>query len=251
MHTALITGASSGIGEDIARVLAEQGNKVILVARRKERLEKLAKELGDNAEYVVCDLSHKENCFKLYEQVKGKKVDVLVNNAGFGVLGGFAETSLERELEMIETNVTAVHILTKLFLKEFEGNNKGHILNVASSAAFMAGPLFAAYYASKAYVLRLSQAINEEMHRKGNNVYISCLCPGPVKTEFDGVAQVKKSLSGLSSRYVAEKAVKGMLAKKPVIIPGIKMKLACLGVRLLPDRVMVKITYRQQKKKLG
>ncbi len=246
---ALITGASSGIGREIAKVMSEKGYDLILVARRVERLEELAKSLKCACEVVCCDLSEQENCYKLYKQFKDRDIDVLVNSAGFGVYGEFAETDLETELNMIKTNIFALHILTKLYAVTFVKKGRGHILNVASSAGFMAGPMLSSYYASKAYVLRLSEAINEELRRKSGNVNVSVLCPGPVETEFDSVAGVGKSMGGLSAEYVAKYAVEKMFKGKMVIIPGKIMKLSCFAARFLPEKLMVKITYKIQAKK--
>ena len=246
---ALITGASSGMGRDMARVLAEKGYDLILVARRKEKLDKLAKELNTNVKTIKLDLSVEENCFKLYESVKNKDVDIVINNAGFGLFGEFHETDLDTELKMIDLNIKAYHILTKLFLKDFIKKDKGYILNVCSSAGFMAGPRLSTYYATKNYVTKLTMAINEELRRDGSNVYIGTLCPGPFNTEFNKVAGVEFGLKGLESHDVANYAIKKMFNKKVVIIPGIKMKLAIFASHLVPDKLLVKITAKIQKKK--
>ena len=244
---ALVTGASSGIGREIAILLSDMGYSLSLVARREEKLNELADTLKTNCKVIPMDLSVPENAVKLYELTKNDGVEVLVNNAGFGIFGEFINTPLKKEISMINTNITSLHILMKLFCKDFAENKKGYILNVGSSAGFMAGPLLSAYYASKAYVLRLSEAVAEEV--RGTGVKISVLCPGPVETEFDSVANVKFSLKGLTARFVAKKAVDGMFRGKRVIIPGIKMKLAIFFVRFLPEFIMVKITHRMQKKK--
>lgn len=246
---AVVTGASSGIGRDIAINLVSRGYKVYAVARRSQRLEELKKEIGDNIVPLVYDISKEEDCFTLYNEIKDENIDILVNNAGLGVFGFFSDTDLEKELTMIDTNIRAVHVLTKLFLKDFLKRNNGCILNVASSAGYMMGPLLAGYYATKAYVLRLSQAINREIKEEGYNVRVSVLCPGPVKTEFDSVASVKKSLKGLSSKYVADYAIAKLLKGKGVIIPGITMKFSVFFSSLIPDRILSKITYLCQKKK--
>ncbi len=157
---ALITGASSGIGRDMARELAKRGCDLILVARRLNRLEEIKNEItGVSVETIECDVSTEENCTKLYNSVKDKGVDMLVNNAGFGLAGEFLSTDLNKELNMIKTNVVAVHMLTKLFLKDFAEKDRGIILNVASSAAYMAGPYLSTYYATKNYVRRLTEAV--------------------------------------------------------------------------------------------
>ena len=155
---ALITGASSGIGQEIARELAARGYELILVARRRDRLEALSRELTVKCRIIEADLSDAEQCKMLYCRARSEDLEIVVNNAGFGMCGSFAATSLDRDLEMIRTNIVAVHILTKLFLHDFRLKNRGYILNVASSAGFMAGPLMATYYATKSYVLRLTEA---------------------------------------------------------------------------------------------
>lgn len=248
---ALITGASSGIGRDMARVLSEKGYDLILVARRTERLEELKKELGTKVTVISMDLSQDDHCRQLYEQVKNEEIQMLVNNAGFGIFGPFTEIDLDRELEMLQVNIKAVDILTKLFLQQFEKKNKGIILNVASSAAFLPGPLLSSYYASKAYVLRLTQAIYEELRRKNSGVSVSVLCPGPVRTEFDSTANVKFSVKGLESQYVARYAIEKALKRKLVIVPGAMMKAAHALERLVPDKLLLRITYHMQKRKEG
>ena len=245
----LITGASSGIGRDMARILSSQGHDLILVARRKKRLEELKKELGENVEIISMDLSSTFQCMKLYHKVKKENIDVLINNAGFGLFGEFVDTKLEKELDMIDLNIKTVHTLTKLFLQDFVERDSGYILNVASSAAFLPGPLMATYYGTKAYVLHLTEAIYEELRRKKSHVSISALCPGPVDTEFNQVADVEFSIRGLSSYDVANYAIKKMFQRKTVIIPGTAMKLAHFGYRLLPRKAILKIAYNSQKRK--
>ena len=245
----LITGASSGIGRDMARILSSQGHDLILVARRKKRLEELQKELDGNVEIISMDISSTFQCMKLYEKVKKEKIDVLINNAGFGLFGKFTETKLERELDMIDLNIKSLHTLTKLFLKDFIERDSGYILNVASSAAFMPGPLMATYYGTKAYVLHLTEAISEELRREKSHVSISALCPGPVSTEFNKVANVKFSLKELSSYDVAEYAIKKMFQKKTVIIPGFSMKSAIFFSRFMPRKSLYKMAYKIQHSK--
>ncbi|MHB8062158.1 MAG: SDR family NAD(P)-dependent oxidoreductase, partial [Ruminiclostridium sp.] len=172
---ALITGASSGIGRDMSIILSKKGYDLILVARRMEKLEELKKTLSTDVQTISLDLSKEESCFSLYEQVKNESVDILINNAGFGIFGAFDEIDIHEELKMLNTNIIAVDILTKLFLKDFKRKNSGYILNVASSAAFLPGPLLSSYYASKAYVLRLTEAIHEELRRAGSKVYVGSL----------------------------------------------------------------------------
>lgn len=246
---ALITGASSGIGADMARILSSQGWDLILVARRKKKLEELKKELSTNVEIISMDISSTFNCMKLYNKVKDQDIDILINNAGFGVFGKFTDTSLDKELDMIDLNIKSLHTLTKLFLQDFKEKNKGYILNVASSAAFQAGPLMASYYASKAYVLRLTEAISEELKRDHSHVYIGALCPGPVDTEFNKVAKVQFTVKAMDSYDVAQYAIKKMFQKKLVIVPGFLMKLNVTFNRLLPRKLLLHFAYNVQKSK--
>ena len=150
---------------------------------------------------------------------------------------------------MIDVNIKAVHILTKLYVKEMKQRNKGYILNVASSAAFQPGPLMASYYASKAYVLRLSEAINEELRKSKSKVKVCCLCPGPVDTNFNNVAGVNFSIKPLTSKYVAKYAIDQMFKNKMIIVPGLKLKMARFFGKFLSDRKIMKIVYRIQRKK--
>lgn len=244
---ALVTGASSGIGRDIALVLADKGYDLILVSRRADKMEKIKHKVKTNCRTVTCDLSVKDNSIKLCEWLIKENIDVVINCAGFGVFGNFAETDLDREISMINTNITALHILTKFFLKKFVNENKGYILNVASAAAFAPGPTFSSYYASKAYVLRLTQAIGEEIRKTG--VYIGALCPGPVDTEFNEVANVGFGFKGMTSQYVAKYAVDKMFKKKTVIIPGTKFKVLVFLSNFISDKIAAKITAKFQKKK--
>lgn len=246
---ALVTGASSGIGRDIARELATRGIDLVLVARRTDRLEELAAELAVETVIFSCDLSKEEECYALFEKCRPLGVDILVNNAGFGLFGTFADNDMLRELKMLNVNVRALQILMKLFLREFKEKNAGYILNIASSAAFQPGPLLAVYYATKAYVLRLSEAVYEELRREKSSVRISVLCPGPVRTEFDTTANVRFSINGLSSEFVAQYAVKHMFRKKLIIVPGFLMKSAHFFGRFLPDKLMLRLTYHIQKRK--
>ncbi|MFA9380670.1 MAG: SDR family NAD(P)-dependent oxidoreductase [Acetanaerobacterium sp.] len=248
---ALITGASSGMGRDMARVLAGMGCDLILTARRIDRLEELKSELAVNVRVLPYDLAKAEECLALYEQVKDEGIDILINNAGFGLFGAFEEADLDRELEMLDVNIRAVHILTKLFLRDFVRENRGYILNVSSSAAFLPGPLMSAYYASKAYVLRLTEAAYEELRRRGSAVSVSVLCPGPVNTEFDSTAGVHFSLKGMSSEYVAAYAIKQLLRRKLVIIPGAQMRVMRFFERFASEKLLLRVAYHLQKRKRG
>ncbi len=249
---ALITGASSGLGADIAKILHKKGISLILVARRKDRLEKLKSALGENVKIIPFDVSGAESASALYEMVKDENIDILINNAGFGLFGEFDICDTKREMEMIDLNIKTLHVLTKLFLKDFKKKNSGIILNVASSAGLMpAGPLMATYYATKAYVTSLTLAIAEELRRGKSKVKISALCPGPFDTEFNHVAGVSFSIKGLKSIDVASYAIKNMFKGKALIIPGTLMKLANFAKRLIPTKLMVMSAYNIQKRKNG
>lgn len=245
---ALITGASSGIGRDIAINLSKKGYDLILVARDLEKLNEVKSKLHTNVEVVSMDVSNAENCKELHE--KYQNIDILVNNAGFGDCGYFTKTNLDKELKMIDTNIVAYHVLTKLYLQDMKQKNSGKILNVASIAGFMPGPLMATYYSTKAYVVRLSEAIREELRREKSNVQISILCPGPVNTNFNKVADVQFALKGLSSEYVAKYAVNKLFKGKFYIVPGWKIKLARFGAKIAPNNFVAKICYNMQRRKI-
>jgi len=247
---ALITGASSGIGREMAYYLADLGYDLILVARRKEKLEEIKKNVLVNVTIYNYDLSIEENNFRLYEKVKKEQINLLINNAGFGLLGDFSETDLTRELAMIDLNIKALHILMKLFLIDFEKSNSGMILNVASSAGFLAGPYLSTYYATKNYVTKLSIAVNEELRKKKSNVSISVLCPGPVDTEFNDVAKAKFSLKGANAKIIAKYAIDQTLKKKLIIVPGFMMKLSLFLNRLVPWKISARIAGKMQSKKM-
>ena len=248
----LITGASSGIGRDMARVLASQKNDLVLIARNNEKLRELEKELTEKnnikIETIAMDLSKEENCKELYKKVQN--IDILINNAGFGDCGNFTKTELEKELKMIDTNIKAYHILTKLYLKDMKAKGSGQILNVASIAGFMPGPLMSTYYATKGYVVRLSEGIREELKKEKSNVKISILCPGPVNTNFNKVANVKFYIREADSMDVAKYAIKKLQQGKFYIVPGIDVKIAKIGAKIIPTPIISKITYKIQKRKL-
>ena len=243
MSKALITGGSSGIGLEIARELSKQGYSVILVGRDIDNLTKAAKSIK-NSHIITLDLSIEANCYKLFKMFKD--IDILINNAGFGIWGEFKKTDLKEELNMIELNIKALHILTKLYLKEFVKKDRGYILNVASFAAFASGPLMATYYATKAYVLKLTTAINHELKVNKSNVVISALCSGPVDTGFNKRAGVHFSIKPLSSKFVAKYALLNMYNKQMVIIPGLMAKMASIVCKLLPLRLIMTFCYLVQ-----
>lgn len=246
---ALVTGASSGIGRSISKYLDSLGYEIILVSRDKEKLEETKLELKNKSKIIVMDLSDINNLKSLYVLVKNENIDILVNCAGFGIYGEFDKTDMNKELEMIDLNIKTVHVLTKLFLKDMKKRNSGYILNVSSSASFFPGPLMSSYYASKAYVTRLTEAISYELKKDKSKVRISCLCPGPVNTNFNNVAGVKFSVKPLESDYVAKYAIDNMLKGKVVIIPGFNMKLGKFFSRFVSDNFIMNFTYNIQKKK--
>ncbi len=246
---ALITGASSGIGREIAIYLSELGYDLILVARNKSKLLELQKEVKTNTKIVVADLKDETRLKEIYVLCKNDNIDILVNNAGFGLFGDFTDTELVTELEMIDVNIKALHVLTKFFLKDMKKRNKGYILNVSSAASFSAGPLMATYYATKGYVTKLTLAIYEELRRSKSNVHISCLCPGPVDTNFNNTANVEFGMKGMNSRDVARYAVDKMFKHKLIIIPGFKMKMSTFFSRFISNKLALKVVYRFQKKK--
>ena len=246
----LLTGASSGIGRDMAKILANKKYELVLVARDQKRLEEIKKELEEKTkvEIISIDLSQEENCKEIYKKVKD--IDILINNAGFGDCGNFTKTSLDKDIAMIKTNIIAYHILTKLYLADMKAKNSGKILNVASIAGFMPGPLMATYYATKNYVVSLSEAIREELNKEKSKVQISILCPGPVNTNFNNVANVKFRLREAESKDIAKYAIKKFEKGKFYIIPGIDIKIAKFGAKILPKNLISKISYMVQKRKI-
>ena len=244
---ALITGASTGIGREMAIYLSKLGYDLYVVARDKVKLESLKKEVNTKVYVYNYDLSNIDNCYKLYDELKEEKIDIIINNAGFGIYGTYTDDILDRELNMIDLNVKALHILTKLFL-----NNKytKRILNVSSSAGLMkGGPLMSGYYATKSYVCSYSFALYEELKRCKSDKKISVLCPGPVDTEFNKRADVKFNLKSLTPEYVARYAINKMFKNKLIIIPGLKVRLGIFFSRFLPTKLLLKISYGIQKKK--
>jgi Short-chain dehydrogenases of various substrate specificities len=249
---ALVTGASSGIGREIAIYLSELGIDLVLVAKDKEKLETIKDEITANIKIklIVIDLADEKRIKELYMVAKNENIDILINNAGFGLFGDYENTDLLSELEMIDVNVKAVHILTRMFLKDMVKKDLGYILNVASSAGLLkGGPLMSTYYATKSYVTNFSLAIYEELRRKKSNVKISILCPGPVRTNFNNVAGVKFDLRSLDAKDVARYAIDKMFKDKLLIVPGFSTKLGLFLTRFLSVKRILKITYNIQRKK--
>lgn len=251
----LITGASTGIGYELAKLFAKDRHNLILVARDEGKLETAKNELSKyNVEVKILslDLSKSEDIQGLFNYVEMNKlnVDILVNNAGIGTFGDFSEIEWEKEEALIDINIKVLTKLTKYFLPKIIECKNGGILNVASTAAFCSGPRMAAYYASKAYVLNLTEAIYEEC--KDSGIRISCLCPGPVKTTFQDKAGIKKSESAkkylMDAEEVAKVSYKDFKKGKLIIIPGMKNKLLVIGNKLLPRRISRKIILKTNKK---
>lgn len=255
--TALVTGASGGIGEELARLFAAGGHDLVLVARGEERLRRLAGELETKhnvaAHVLASDLSRPEAPREIFDALAGEGVgvDALVNNAGFGSYGLFAETDLGRELELLQVNVVALTHLTKLFLPGMIARRRGYVCNVASTAAFQPGPLMAVYYASKAYVLSLSEALANECG--GTGVRVSALCPGPTETGFVAAAGMQESKlfdrGAMSAREVAEAGYRGLFEGKTVVIPGLRNSLLARTVGLFPRTLVTRVVRGIQEKR--
>jgi uncharacterized protein len=253
---ALVTGASSGLGLELATIAARDGHDLVLVARRRDRLENIGKglreEFGAAVTIVVRDLAESEAARVVAQEVeaRGLSVELLVNNAGSGVHGPFAETPLDRELAMIRVNLVALTELTKRVLPGMIARGRGRILNVASTAAFQPGPLMAVYYATKAYVLSFSEAISSEV--AGSGVTVTALCPGPTRTEFGkaaGMLETRLFRSPLvrDARSVAEAGYRGMKRGRRVVIPGIGNWILAEAVRFTPRRLVTAASLAVQK----
>ena len=250
MKTAFITGATSGLGAEFARRYAKEGYRLILTGRRTQRLSALKEELGTECLIITADVSDEAKCKELLNDIADEEIDVFINNAGFGTAGSFLETSLEKEISMVKVNDIAMHILFKGVLAKMHKQGCGTILNVASSAGlFPAGPYMSTYYASKAYVTSLTKGVAHELKEIGSSVYVACLCPGPVDTEFNANADVTFSLKGITAERCVDECLKDMRKKKTVIIPTLRMKAATFGARLLPESFVIMMTAGQQKKK--
>lgn len=271
---ACITGASSGIGREMARILFKKGYGLILAARREDRLLELSNSLDDKANereadesfshtlkdidsenppriiILKCDVSKKADLKSLLNAVDKVDTEIFINNAGFGSIGSFFDTDLDRDENMIDVNIRAVHILTKEVLKRFKKKDRGYLLNVASSAGLMpAGPYMSEYYATKAYVASLTRGIQAELKSEGSHVYAGILAPGPVETEFSKVAGAVHS-SGITAKECAECAIDGMFKRKTVIIPAFYMKAGIFFSNLAPSGLVLKFLAEHQRKKL-
>ncbi len=255
--TALVTGASGGIGEELARLFAADGHDLVLVARSRDKLARLAEELkekhGVEARVLAADLARDEAPREIFDELQGAgvSVDALVNNAGVGSYGPFAETDLKSELGLLQVNVVALTHLTKLFLPGMLARRRGYVMNVASTAAFQPGPLMAVYYASKAYVLSFSEALTNEC--EGTGVVVSALCPGPTETGFVAAVGMAESKlfdrAVMDARTVAVAGYRGMLAGKSVVIPGFRNNLLARSIGFFPRNLVTKVVRGIQEKR--
>ena len=254
--TVWITGASSGIGQEFARRYAKLGFRLILTARRKDRLDSLAAELlaqyNTTSRILTADLAQEAELDRLCTEMEGERIDILINNAGFGVCGSFLETDADRELSMAKVNVLAMHRLFKFAVKKMQVQGFGTVLNVASSAGLLpGGPYMAGYYATKAYVVSLTRSVAEELREEHSPVYVCALCPGPVNTEFNDCAGVVFALKGITPQLCVEEAMRGMLRGKTIIVPSALMRMATTAQRFVPTPLLMPILARQQKKKMA
>lgn len=249
---AVITGASAGIGAEFTRQLSARGYNLMLVARRGERMRELAAKLPTECETFPADLSRPEECERLVQALQGRTVDLFINNAGFGDAGNFLETDLEKELSMLDVNVRALHILTKRMVQKMQRQGGGALLNVGSSAGLLpAGPHMATYYSTKSYVVSLTSAVAAELQAAHSPVYVGCLCPGPVDTEFNDRAGVVFALRGITPEFCVQEAMHGMMHRRTIIVPSAFMRACTTAQKLLPASLLMPIVARQQKKKLG
>ncbi len=249
--TVVITGASSGIGREFAKAFAAKGCRLIMVARREERMRELAGELGVPCEVLPADLSREDECNRIVETISGQGASVLINCAGFGLLGATVENSLEDELHMIDVNIRAVHILTRRFLDLRKDAGSGAVLNVASAAGLLpAGPYLNTYYATKAYVASFTQGLAAELKDMKTGIYVGALCPGPVYTEFTSVARGKEWSSGMTTEQVVAYAMKKMEKGKTLIVPGAGIRTGLFGSRFISRKFAAKIVGRYQKGRL-
>lgn len=254
---ALVTGASKGLGFEYCDLLLSQGYDVIGVARNTASLETLKTKHTDREVIAInMDLSDNENCFKLIEEVKDKNIELVINNAGYGVWGMFEKSDTMSEMNMIDLNIKTLHILTKEFVKIFKDKNSGRIINVGSMAAFTPGPVFAGYYASKAYVVSLGEAVNLELKKAKSKVRVITICPGPLKTDFWNRssnqidATYYSKVKVMSTRTYAVKSLRKCLkTNKSVIIIGKMNKLARFGIKIAPRNTVLTKIYKYQKER--
>ncbi|MCK4552239.1 MAG: SDR family oxidoreductase [Tenericutes bacterium] len=245
---ALITGASSGLGKEIAYILSKEGYDLILVARRENKLIEIKNHLELNGSHVIIeavDLSIYDNCISLFEKVKQYQINLFINNAGFGLVGLFENTDLDTELSMINLNVITLQILTKLYIQNF---SKGTVVNIGSLAGYLPTPNLSVYAASKAYVHNFSRAVDYELRKNKRNVRVLTVMPGPVKTEFNNIAKSKIN-RGMEANKCANIIVKGIKKQKSTIIPGFSNKILSILIKFIPVKILLRAAYNIQRKK--
>ena len=246
---AVITGASSGIGKELAYRLSEKGYDLVLVARRLDRLNKIKKDLaskGNDIKLFNLDLHNLDNCSKLMEGISSLNVELFINNAGYGQVGETSSIETSNELAMIDLNIKTLHFLTKKYLEIF---STGIIVNISSMAAFLPTPLMASYAATKAYVYSFSQAINYELKKAKKDIRVLTVAPGPVKTEFAEVANANPKMKGITVEKCVKAIIKGIEKKKKLIIPGTTLKITRLLLRFLPLKLVLHFSYKIQNRK--
>ena len=246
---ALITGGTSGIGKDIAISLANRGYDLILVSRKENELNKIKNKVKTNVTFISLDLTKEEECFKLLDMTKDLDIDVFINNAGYGDIGRINKTDINKEINMVKLNDIATLVLGKAFLLRFIEKNKGYVMFVASAAAFGVAPYMNVYYATKSFVYSLAHGYYRELRDMKSNVRISVLCSGPVKTNFERVANAKFNINSLSSEYVGEYAVKKMLKNKFEIVPGFSIKMGHFFSHFIPKKIISKFLRKQSEMK--
>lgn len=237
---ALITGASSGIGKEISKYLASFGYDLYVVSRNKKELESIYQDYQVKVTMIELDLTSTDNCYQLHKMLQRKNIDILVNNAGFGDCGNFTETNLKKELNMIDLNIKAYHILMKLFLQDFTKRGYGRVLNIGSIAGVMPGPYMATYYATKSYIVNLSLAVAEELKLDNSKVQISVFCPGPVKTNFMKKANFHFKIKSLTAKKAAKYAIDGMFLNQMLIIPN-NMRVNYVLVKVAPKSLVLRV----------
>jgi len=242
---ALITGGTSGIGKDIAISLGKRGYDLIVVSRHSGDLKEIKANVKTNVEFFSFDLSKEDECYRLLDETKDLDIDIFVNNAGFGDIGYITKTDLNKEINMIKLNDIATLILGKSFLLRFIKKDKGHVLFVASAAAFGVAPYMNVYYATKSFVYSLAHGYYRELKDMKSHVKIHVLCPGPVKTRFEKTANAKFKIGSLSSKYVGNYCVKKMFRGKFTIVPGFSIKLGHLFSHFVPKKMISKLLRKQ------
>lgn len=244
----LITGASSGLGKSLASIFAKENCNLVLVARRFELLENLKIDLSKynvDIKVITADLSNEEEVYTLFNKISDLKIDIIINNAGFGNLGYFTNTDLDVELKMIDLNIKAIQIITKLYISN---NEEGVVVNISSLAGYLPTPIHATYSATKSYISYFSRALDYELKKQKRNMRVLTVAPGPIKTEFNKIANASKN-RGMDSNKCAKIIYRGIKKKRSFIVPGFTMKLVYIFNRIIPTKILSRISYRIQSSK--